>query len=40
MFELSAGEKCEDCGREGGDGSVWMGKDLCLTETKMFYDCF
>ena len=40
MFELSGWRKIWRLWLEGGDGSVWMGKDLCLLKLKMFYRCY
>ena len=37
MFELSGWRKIWRLWLEGGDGSVWMGEDLCLLKLKMFY---
>ena len=36
MFELSGWRKISRLWLEGGDGSVWMGKDLCLLKLKCF----
>ena len=37
MFELSGWRKMWRLWLRGGDGSVWMGKDLCWLKLEMFY---